>query len=119
MTQGQKNRDRVARSVGSQPVIFKDATTDALAGMVLALLGEVAVLRDRLDANERLSAARGGHGPADVDAYQPDAAAKAWRARIRQLTYDRVLGVGRDKLLPEALKQQRDYDGVLADVTTD
>ena len=117
--QARKNLDRVSRSVGSQPVIFKDATTDALTGMVLALLGEVAVLRDRLDANERLSAARGFHGPADVDDYRPDAGAKKYRTAYRHLMYDRVLGVGRDKLLPAALKEQRDYDGVLSDVTTD
>jgi hypothetical protein len=113
------NKDRIQRSVGSQPVIFKDAQTDALTAMVLALLGEVVVLRDRLDAHERLSARQGGFGPAEVDDYRPDEAARAPRARLRQATYDRVLGAARDKLLPQALQEQHDYDHVVSDVSTD
>lgn len=113
------NRERTARAKGSQPVVFESATVDALAGMVLALLGEVVVLRDRLDANERLLAAAGLHGPDDVDRFAPDAAGKARRAAMRQGTYDRVLGVARDRLLPQALADQRDYDATLAAVSAD
>jgi hypothetical protein len=113
-----QNLDRVQRPLGSQPVFHDEATVDALSAMVLALLGEVVVLRDRLDANERLSAERGGHGPADVNRYLPDDAAMAARADHRNAAYDRVLGVARDRLMPEALhQQQRDYDQILADVT--
>ncbi|TWB40612.1 hypothetical protein [Nitrospirillum pindoramense] len=110
-----KNQERVSRAQGSQPTIFKDAVTDALGAMVMALLGEVMVLRDRLDAHERLA---GGYGPADVDAFRPDPEARAYRAAYRRLAYDRVLGVARDKLLPDSLREQRDYDTVLDEVTT-
>lgn len=111
------NLDRKARSKGSQPTVFDDATTDALAGLVLALLGEVVVLKDRLDANERLLAAAGLHGPADIDTFAPDEAARAYRSAYRQGIYDRVLGTARDKLTPEALADQHDYEGVLEAVT--
>lgn len=108
-----KNLDRKARSKGSQPVVLETATQDALAGLVLALLGEVVVLKDRLDANERLLKAAGLHGPADIDTFAPDAEARAYRAGYRQGIYERVLGTARDKLMPEALAQQNDYEGVL------
>lgn len=113
------NRARTARAKGSQPVVFENQTVDALAGMVLALLGEVVVLRDRLDANERLLAAAGLHGPEDIDRFAPDAEGKARRAAMRQRAYDRVLGVARDRLLPQSLMDQRDYDATLAAVAAD
>lgn len=114
-----RNLDRIQRSLGSQPVIHDSPTVDALGAMVIALLGEVTVLRDRLDANERLGKAQGGHGPSEVDAYLPDVAASAERGRYRDAMYDRVLGVARDRLIPEALRQgQRDYDRVMDDVST-
>ena len=115
MTQ-RTNQERIARSRGSQPTVFDSATSDALAGMVLALLGEVTVLKDRLDANERLLAAAGLHGVAQVDAFAPDEAARAHRAAYRQGIYDRVLGVARDRLMPTALAEQNAYVRELADV---
>lgn len=113
------NLDRKVFPKGSQPVVFGDQTTDALAGMVLALLGEVVVLKDRLDANERLLKAAGLHGVADVDAFNPDADVRAHRGAYRQAIYDRVLGVARDRLLPEALAEQQAYEGVLGAVAAD
>jgi hypothetical protein len=113
------NRERTRRSKGSQPVVFESETVDALAAMTIALLGEVMVLRDRLDANEQLLAAAGVHRPKDVDRYQPDAEVRARRGAARQAAYERVLGAARDKLLPEALAQQRDYDTTLAAVAAD
>jgi len=114
-----KNQDRTARSKGSQPVVLESATQDALAGMVLALLGEVMVLKDRLDANERLLRAAGLHGPVDVDTFQPDAEARLYRGAYRQKTYERVLGVARDRLLPDALADQTAYENELARVASD
>lgn len=113
------NLDRKARSKGSQPVVFESETVDALAGLVLSLMGEVVVLKDRLDANERLLKAAGLHGPADIDTFAPDAEARAYRSAYRQGIYDRVLGTARDKLMPEALADQHDYEGVLDAVTRD
>lgn len=114
-----KNLDRTARSKGSQPVVLESATQDALAGMVLALLGEVMVLKDRLDANERLLKAAGLHGPEDVDAFHPDADARAHRGACRQKAYERVLGVARDRLVPEALTEQNAYENEVARVAAD
>lgn len=114
-----KNLDRKVFPKGSQPVVFGDQTTDALAGMVLALLGEVVVLKDRLDANERLLKAAGLHGGAEVDVFFPDPDVRAHREAYRQTIYDRVLGVARDRLLPEALAEQQAYENEVARVAAD
>lgn len=113
-----RNLDRVQRPLGSQPLIHDNATVDALGTMVIALLGEVAVLRDRIDAHERLNAAGGGFGRGEVDGYLPDAPVAAERTAYRNAIYDRVLGAARDRLMPEALRQgQRDYEQVMDDVS--
>lgn len=114
-----RNLNRTAHSRGSQPVVLENATQDALAGMVLALLGEVMVLKDRLDANERLLQAAGLHGPDRVDAYHADDAARAYRAVYRQKAYERVLGVARDRLMPETLAEQAAYENEVARVAAD
>jgi hypothetical protein len=112
------NIDRVKRPMGSQPSFNEHPTVEALTGMVIALLGEVAVLRDRIDASERLSAAGGVHGPEEVDRFQADPEARLARQGVRTAMYDRVLGVAVDRLAPEQLKQeQTSYDQVLKDVS--
>lgn len=58
--------------------------------MIVALTGEVAVLRARLDAFERLSGAAGGVSSAQVDAFQADAPAEQARAAQRQRLLRRV-----------------------------
>ncbi|TVS09903.1 MAG: hypothetical protein EA417_19620 [Gammaproteobacteria bacterium] len=55
---------------------------DALLHMVLALAGEVASLRARLDTHERLNEAAGGWGNTEVDAYVPSAEIARQRAAL-------------------------------------
>ncbi len=109
----------VRRSLGSQPVVFESLETDALASLVLSLLGEVMVLKDRVDANERLLKDNGLHGPEDVDNYETDPLVRAHRSAYRQAIYDRVLGAGLQKLMPEALEQQKEYEDTLNMVKED
>lgn len=84
-------RDRVGYVQGGRPAFFADPVNDQLFAMVLALLGEVVVLRERLDTHERVAAARGLYRPEDIEAYRPDAAAEAERARLRDEAMARVL----------------------------
>ena len=87
-----RNLDRISRSIGSQPVVFVNESVDALAGMVLSLLDEVMILRDRLDAN---------------------------RAANREFVYDRVLGSAVNHLLPQQLAEQQAYEDLVDDVARD
>lgn len=67
-----------------------DPRADTLLGMIMALTSEVTVLRQRLDAHERLAVAGTAPTPTTVDAYEPDDAAEATRATQRQRILDKV-----------------------------
>ena len=60
-----------------------DPRIDTLLNMVLSLTSEVAVLRERLDAHERLAAAGQVATPEAIEAFVPDDAALKARAEQR------------------------------------
>ena len=78
---------------GERPQYFADPAIDKTLAITLALAGEVAVLRDRIDTIERLAEA--GHAPtrAAVDAYKPDAAVRSDRDAWRDGYLDTVLRI--------------------------
>ena len=93
MNETQAAGDRVEYVKNGRAKFFDDPVNDQLLAMVMSLLGEVCVLRDRLDAQERLAAGKGLWSPKDVDAFQPDEQAQAARKREREATVARVLKV--------------------------
>ena len=78
------------KAKGKRPAYFEDPATDRMLSMLMALVGEVSVLRERLDTVERLLEAKGSLTRADIETYNPDLAAgkernlfiKAYIARI-------------------------------------
>ena len=64
-----------AKAKGKRPQYFDDPAIDRVLSILLAVAGEVSVLRERLDTVERLLDAKGAISRADIDAYQPDAGA--------------------------------------------
>lgn len=89
----QYTRDRVAFVQHGRPAFFEDPAVDKLLAITMALLGEVCVLRERLDAHERLAASGRAVSPAAVDAFVPDAAVAQERDAVRELIMARVLSV--------------------------
>lgn len=75
---------------GRLPVPGSDARVDTLLGMVMALTSEVAVLRERLDAHERLAAQGKAATPEQIDDYQPDEAVRQSRAAQRKRLIEKV-----------------------------
>ncbi len=67
-----------------------DPRVDTLLGMVMQLMSEVSVLRERVDAHERLAEAKQPPTPAAVDDYVPDEAAVKARAAVRQRMIEKV-----------------------------
>jgi len=69
---------------GQRPQFFDDPAVDKLLAMMMALVGEVAVLRDRNDTLERLIDDKGLINKEDIDGYKPSEevreARDAWRA---------------------------------------
>ncbi|MGB3753346.1 MAG: hypothetical protein WA954_05535 [Parerythrobacter sp.] len=60
------------RAKGERPAFFDEPALDRLYSVVFALVGEVSVLRERLDTVERLLDAKGTIDRADIEAYEPD-----------------------------------------------
>ena len=77
-------RERLTVAKGRRHGPGSDPRIDTLMGMVMALTSEVSVLRERLDAHERLQAAGEFSGPEAVDDYVPDDKALEARASLRK-----------------------------------
>ncbi len=65
----------VKRAKGKRPEYFDDPATDRLMSIVMALVAEVSVLRQRNDTVERLLETNGTLNRADIETYTPDAEA--------------------------------------------
>jgi hypothetical protein len=61
-----------AKAKGKRPAYFEDPAIDRTLSIVMALVGEVSVLRERLDTVERLLETKGTISRADIEAYEPD-----------------------------------------------
>lgn len=60
-----------ARAKGKRPNTLDDFNAERTLSILLAVAGEVSVLRERLDTVERLLDAKGTISRADIDTYQP------------------------------------------------
>jgi hypothetical protein len=80
---------RVAK--GAQPSFFEQPAMEAMYGMLVVMLEEICVLRDRIDTCERLGAQGIPVTPESVEAYQPDERVDATREARRRQTIDRVM----------------------------
>ena len=60
------------KAKGKRPQYFEDPAIDRILSIVMALAGEVAVNRERLDTVERLLETKGAITRADIEAYKPD-----------------------------------------------
>jgi hypothetical protein len=75
---------------GRLPVPGSDPRVDTLLGMVMALTSEIAVLRERLDAHERLAAQGKPATPGEVDDFMPDETTQQARAGQRKRLIEKV-----------------------------
>ncbi|ANY21127.1 hypothetical protein A6F68_02633 [Tsuneonella dongtanensis] len=79
------------RAKGKRPEYFDDPATDRLLSIVMALVGEVSVLRERLDTVERLLEKSGTIRREDIETYAPDRAAGEERALATRAYIARVM----------------------------
>jgi hypothetical protein len=108
------------KAKGRRPYFFDDPAIDKLLTIAMALAGELAVTRERLDTVERILAQKNLLTEADIDAYRPDETAKQERADWRTDYVARVLRILQNEY--EALDQNRadaDYDDVVRDLASD
>ncbi|MFN3945146.1 MAG: hypothetical protein ACK4K7_09475 [Allosphingosinicella sp.] len=92
-----------AKPKGKRPQYFDDPALDRMLSILMAVAGEVSVLRERLDTVERLLERKGTISRADIDAYAPDRDAGFERGAATREYIARILrGVHQDL---EALKE--------------
>jgi hypothetical protein len=78
---------------GERPQYFADPAVDKVLSITMALAGETAVMRDRLDTIERLLEAGQPVSRAAIDAYTPDESVRAERDAWRETFLDNVLRI--------------------------
>jgi hypothetical protein len=101
-------------SRGKRPSFYATAGMDDVMSMVIVLAQELSVLRDRVDAIERVSAQRGIDLAKDIENLVLDQAALDARELQRQQLFDRLYYLVRKDA--HELKQQdskQRYDGVI------
>ena len=79
------------RAKGKRPDYFDDPAIERLLSIVMALVGEVSVLRQRLDTVERLAEAKGGVTQAEIEAFVPDRDAAYERGVLTKAYIARVM----------------------------
>lgn len=80
-----------AKAKGRRPQYFEDAALDRMLSMLMALVGEVSVLRERLDTVERLLETRGSLTRADIESYVPEEDAARERGDLTREYIARIM----------------------------
>ncbi len=105
------------KAKGRRPYFFDDPVNDKLLAMLMAVAGELAVTRERLDTVERILAQKGQLTPAEVDAYRPDEQAKAERGQMRQEYIARVMRILQNELDElEQMKADENYRRIVEEL---
>jgi len=98
------------KAKGKKPTFFVDPQVDKLMAIVMALAGEVSVLRERLDTVERLVENKGLLTRHEIEAYRPTEQAaeerEQWRsqyiARVLRVVHEELEAVERGETTPES-----------------
>lgn len=80
-----------AKAKGKRPAYFDDPAIDRVVSILMALVGEVSVLRERLDTVERLLEAKGSLSREDIENYVPDSEAAFERGCLTREYVARVM----------------------------
>lgn len=86
------------KAKGKKPTFFADPQVDKLMAIVMALAGEVSVLRERLDTVERLVESKGLLTRHEIEGYKPTEQAAEEREQWRSQYIARVLRVVQEEL---------------------
>lgn len=117
MTETTDRRHVIKDAKGKRPQFYEQAGIDQLMSMVMVLAGEVCMLRDRMDAQERVAKAHGIDLAKGIEALELDEQALQAREAYRQDFLDRLFYLAR-KEASEAAAQESDeaYRATIADI---
>lgn len=96
-----------AKAKGKRPQYFDDPAQDRMLSILLAVVGEVSVVKQRLDTVERLLDAKGTITRADIENYAPDSDANYERAIMNKEYVARTMrGVQQDMEAIQAIEER-------------
>lgn len=102
---------------GKRPRFYDTPGVDELMSMMLALTQELSVLRDRVDAAERVMAKHGTDLASEIEALELDEATLKAREAARSSLYDRVFFIfAQQRAELEERESQGTYEQVLEKV---
>lgn len=81
------------KAKGKRPTFFKNPEVDRILAIVMAVAGELSVLRDRMDTLERIAERKGYVTREEIEAFPVDEAVEADRQQWREEYLERVLRV--------------------------
>ena len=82
-----------AKARGKRPYFFRDPDVERVLSIAMAVAGELAVLRQRVDTIENLLEARGVVGKADIESFEPTPEQQVERSRWTQEYLARILRI--------------------------
>ena len=86
-----KPRQRVAK--GRRPFFLDSSDSDKLLSMIVALVGEVSIVKERLDTHERIAAQGKVATPEEIEKYQPSEEVEDEREAWRVAMLERVFRI--------------------------
>ena len=110
--------ERVRTAKGRRPYFFDDPNIDKLLAMIMALAGEVSVIRERMDTHERLARENMWATHEAIEDYESDEVAEAFRAQWRADYIGRILRIIQVELDHIASGETHvDYDEIVEEVS--
>jgi hypothetical protein len=112
------NEDITRLATPRRAIPGEDPEVARLSAMVLALLGELTIARERLDTVERLLEAANVLRQADIEGFEPQGRAIADREQLRKRQIGKVmrpLRLDMEKALAKAQQKLADAESVLAE----
>ncbi|MES1943922.1 hypothetical protein PC39_07404 [Salinisphaera sp. PC39] len=105
------------KAKGKRPYFFENPESDKLLAIIMAVAGELSVVRDRLDTVERLLEQKGSLTRADIEDYEPDESVREARHAWREVYLERVLRIVHHELESEKAGESREgYEQAIADL---
>jgi len=106
-----------AKAKGRRPQYFDEPALDRMLSMLMALVGEVSVLRERLDTVERLLETRGSLTRADIESYVPDQDAALERGNLTREYIARIMRALQQEVEALAAAEERPIEDIRGDLS--
>lgn len=82
---------------GHRPTFFDDPVNDRIMAMMMSMITEMWVMRERLDTVEALAERKGVFLEEEIEKFEPDPGRAEERERMRQELLDRVLYIFKEE----------------------